>query len=84
MIEKNSLPNQSDIQAVSKEIAIICNILAMAYLHTEDYKMCQELLKKAELYCASGNERIKAITFNNYACLFRKTKKFRNALQYLE
>ena len=58
MIEKNSLPNQSDIQAVSKEIAIICNILAMAYLHTEDYKMCQELLKKAELYCASGNESI--------------------------
>ena len=46
--------------------------------------MCQELLKKAELYVENGNPRIKAITFNNYACLFRKTKKFRNALQYLE
>ena len=56
----------------------------MAYLHSEDYKMCQELLKKAELYVENGNPRIKAITFNNYACLFRKTKKFRNALNYLE
>jgi hypothetical protein len=69
---------------ICREIAIICNILAMAHLHTEDFKMCQELLKKAEIYTESGNERIRAITFNNYACLFRKTKKLRNALQYLE
>ena len=46
--------------------------------------MSQELLKKAELYTENGNERIRAITYNNYACLFRKTKKLRNALQYLE
>lgn len=84
MLEKNSSPKQTDILTVAKEIAIICNILAMAYLHTEEYKMCQELLKKAEIYCETGNERIKAITFNNYACLFRKTKKFRSALNYLE
>ena len=25
-------------------------------------------------------ERILAVTFNNFACLFRKTKKYRNAL----
>ena len=56
----------------------------MANLHTEDYKMCQELLKKAELYTQVNNLRIRAITFNNYACLFRKTKKLRNALTYLE
>lgn len=46
--------------------------------------MSMELLKKAELYTENGNERIRAITYNNYACLFRKTKKLRNALQYLE
>ena len=46
--------------------------------------MCQELLKKAEVYTQVGNPRIRAITFNNYACLFRKTKKLRNALLYLE
>jgi len=27
---------------------------------------------------------LRAITFNNYACLFRKTNKLRNALSYLE
>jgi len=52
----------------------------MAHLQSEDYKMSQELLKKAELYTENGNERIRAITYNNYACLFRKTKKLRNAL----
>ena len=56
----------------------------MAHLHTEDYKMSQELLKKAELYTENNNARIRAITYNNFACLFRKTKKLRNALSYLE
>lgn len=41
-------------------------------------------MKKAELYTENGNERIRAITYNNFACLFRKTKKLRNALSYLE
>jgi tetratricopeptide (TPR) repeat protein len=27
---------------------------------------------------------LRAITYNNYACLFRKTGKLRNALSYLE
>ena len=27
---------------------------------------------------------MRAITYNNFACLFRKTNKLRNALQYLE
>jgi tetratricopeptide (TPR) repeat protein len=41
------------------------------------------LLKKAELF-TENNERLRAITYNNYACLFRKTNKLRNALSYLE
>ena len=40
-------------------------------------------MKKAELF-TENNDRLKAITFNNYACLFRKTNKLRNALNYLE
>jgi hypothetical protein len=55
----------------------------MAHLQKEDYKLCLELLKKAELF-TEGNDRMKAITYNNFACLFRKTNKLRNALQYLE
>ena len=41
------------------------------------------MLKRAELF-AENNNRIKAITYNNYACLFRKTNKLRNALNYIE
>ena len=55
----------------------------MAHLQKEDYKLCQELLEKAELF-TENNNRLRAITFNNYACLFRKTNKLRNALSYLE
>ena len=55
----------------------------MAHLQREDYKLCQDLLKKAELF-SEGNPRIKAITYNNFACLCRKTNKLRNALNYLE
>ena len=55
----------------------------MAHLQKEDYKLCKELLSKAELF-TENNPRLRAITFNNYACLFRKTNKLRNALNYLE
>ena len=73
-------PLQKSYREVCKEIAIICNILAMAHLSTEDYKMSQELLKKAEIYCENVHPPVKAITYNNFACLFRKTNKLRNAL----
>jgi len=31
-----------------------------------------------------GNDRMRAITFNNFACYFRKNNQLRNALSYLE
>lgn len=31
--------SQADEENISREIAIICNILAMAHLHKEDFKM---------------------------------------------
>lgn len=74
---------QDQLASVYNEIAIVCNVLSMAHLQKEDYKLCQELLKKAELF-TDGNDRMRAITYNNFACLFRKTNKLRNALQYLE
>lgn len=33
---------------------------------------------------ATFDDRMKAVTYNNYACLYRRTKKFRSALSYLE
>jgi tetratricopeptide (TPR) repeat protein len=42
-----------------------------------------ELLKKAEAYTDEG-DRYRAVTYNNFACIFRRTKKLRSALSYLE
>jgi hypothetical protein len=44
----------------------------MGRLQTGDYKLSQDLLKKAEMF-SENNERLRAVTYNNYACLFRKT-----------
>ena len=55
----------------------------MQKLQSNELKLAQELLKKAELFSES-NDRMKAVTFNNFACYFRKTNQLRNALTYLE
>ena len=83
LIKQEFGENSDQLDQVYNEIAIVCNVLSMAHLQKEDYRLCQELLKKAELF-ADHNDRMKAITFNNFACLFRKTNKLRNALNYLE
>jgi hypothetical protein len=41
------------------------------------------LLKKAEAFTDEG-DRYRAVTYNNFACIFRRTKKLRSALSYLE
>ena len=42
-----------------------------------------ELLKRAEEH-AANNKKLKAATYNNFACFFGRTKKIRTALTYLE
>lgn len=71
------------LQAVYSEIALECNVIAMQRLQTNDSKLSFELLKKAELF-SEHNERLRATTYNNFACYFRKNNQLRNALSYLE
>jgi len=49
----------------------------------ENYAVSLELLKKAEAFTEEG-DRYRAVTYNNFACIFRRTKKLRSALSYLE
>lgn len=42
-----------------------------------------ELLRKAEALTEEG-DKYRAVTYNNFACIFRRTKKLRSALSYLE
>ena len=42
-----------------------------------------ELLRKAESLTQEG-DKYRAVTYNNFACIFRRTRKLRSALSYLE
>ncbi len=79
----NSPEANAFLMQVHSEIAISCNVLSMGRLQTGDFKLCQDLLKKAEMF-SEHSDRLRAVTYNNYACLFRKTNQLRNALTYLE
>lgn len=67
----------------SNEAAIICNILSMSFLQKENFKVALELLRKAESLTEEG-DKYRAVTYNNFACIFRREKKLRSALSYLE
>ena len=67
----------------SSEAAIVCNILSMSFLQKENFNVALELLRKAETLTEEG-DRYRAVTYNNFACIFRRTKKLRSALSYLE
>ena len=49
----------------------------------ENFNVSLELLRKAEMLTEEG-DRYRAVTYNNFACIFRRTKKLRSALTYLE
>ena len=71
--------NSEQVQATCKQLCEICNLLAMVYLQNENYTLSLELLKRAEML-ASNNKQVKAITFNNFACYFRRMGKIRTSL----
>ena len=54
-----------------------------SYLFAENFNVALELLKKAETLTEDG-DKYRAVTYNNFACIFRRTKKLRSALSYLE
>lgn len=54
----------------------------MDSLQNNDFDLAKKLLKKAEKL-AEKDYRVIACTYNNYGCLFRKTKKLRSALTFL-
>jgi hypothetical protein len=69
-----------------------CNTLAMNCLQKDDYMKAYELLKKAELlteprgYLHDDKVRLKlrAVTFNNLGCFYKRRGKLHAALQYLD
>lgn len=68
----------------SKKVSIII-ILIFKPIHIfiENFNVALELLRKAEMLTEEGG-KYRAVTYNNFACIFRRTKKLRSALSYLE
>jgi tetratricopeptide (TPR) repeat protein len=52
-------------------------------IYIENFNVALELLRKAETLTDEG-DKYRAVTYNNFACIFRRTKKLRSALSYLE
>lgn len=57
--------------------------LIFRFIYTENFNVALELLRKAEVLTEEG-DKYRAVTYNNFACIFRRTKKLRSALSYLE
>ena len=49
----------------------------------DNFNVALELLRKAETL-TEETDRFRAVTYNNFACIFRRTKKLRSALNFLE
>eukprot|EP00164_Ancoracysta_twista_P004931 GFYU01006705.1.p1 GENE.GFYU01006705.1~~GFYU01006705.1.p1 ORF type:complete len:274 (+),score=39.99 GFYU01006705.1:95-916(+) len=69
-----------------------CNSVAMDCVQKDQFKVAYNLLKKAELLTeprlAFGDNtqrlKLRAITFNNMGCFYKRRSKLHTAIQYLE
>ena len=75
---KRQLQYSIDVIPLERYRLIFFNLI-----YVENYAIALELLKKAEAYTDEG-DRYRAVTYNNFACIFRRTKKLRSALSFLE
>jgi tetratricopeptide (TPR) repeat protein len=73
--------DSEEMYIACKSVAEMCNYLAMTYLQGEQFEISLELLKKAEILTEKHNI-VRAVTFNNLACYYRKKAKLRTALNY--
>ena len=53
------------------------------YLNKGDYEISLKMLQRAQVLCES-NDQVKAITYNNIACYYRKVGKLKLALSFLQ
>eukprot|EP00741_Cyanophora_paradoxa_P009220 tig00001487_g8930.t1 len=92
--EQQVLGRDNDITFRSwKRLTEACNVNAMQALQQDDMKLCQNLLRRAEVLTEPPYEsiernetrlKLRAITFNNMACYLKKRGMLKTALQYAE
>ena len=83
--------NSREVLKACQVFTTSCNTLAMNCLQKDDYMRAYELLKKAELlteprgYLTDDKARLKlrAVTFNNLGCFYKRRGKLHAALQVI-
>jgi len=75
--------DSNEVWSACRTVGEMCNLLAMTYLQQQDYAMVLELLKKAEIL-TERDDKGRAVTFNNFACYYRRQGKLHAALQFLQ
>jgi len=64
-----------------KAVGEMCNFLALSFLSQDLFDVTLELLQKAEVL-TEKHKAVRAVTYNNLACYYRKRGKLRTALNY--
>ena len=72
----------SEFEAASEKLCEYLNLAAMMHLQREKLELTLDYLRKAELV-ARDSLALRATTYNNLACYYRRTGKLRTALSYL-
>lgn len=80
-----------EVSKVCQVFTTSCNTLAMNALQKENFMVAFELLKKGEILTSSGGYihdkkirmKLRAVTFNNFGCFYKRRGKLHAALQYL-
>ena len=75
--------DSTEVRSVSRAICELCNLVAMSYLNVEDYQQSMNYLKKAQEY-GQHNDANMALTYNNYACFYRRCNDLTLAMEFLE
>ena len=88
-------PDAREVLDACEELTLAYNALAMRLLDRRDYDEALELLKKAEVLTDKNSEvgagrrgdsiaRLRAVTYNNLGCFFKRKKNPHAAIRYLE
>jgi tetratricopeptide (TPR) repeat protein len=80
-----------EVSKVCQVFTTSCNTLAMNALQKENFMVAFELLKKGDILTSSGGYihdkkirmKLRAVTFNNFGCFYKRRGKLHAALQYL-
>ena len=65
-----------------EEIGNLMNIIAMKHSQDGNHKVAEEWLRRVHKYC-QVSERVRIVTYNNLACVYKQSNDLPMALMYI-